>query len=222
MFFKYFKRSYLFLILVALSAGCKKMDLAPTDRFTELNFWKSDENVNNALNNVYNRMYNSQLYFYNEALSDNAYTRLGISAGFPDAIASGNFTPSLARFLNEWDYYYTGIKAANIFLDNVDQNTTLAPALKDRMKAEVRFIRAFHYFKLMNWWGDVPLFNKDISIEEAKAMARTPRAEVLAFILSELDAAAAALPTRDQYSNADRGRITKGAAKALKARVLII
>jgi hypothetical protein len=221
MFFKYFKRSFTFLVLVALSAGCKKMDLAPTDRFTELNFWNSDENVNNALNNVYNRMYNSQLYFYNEALSDNAYTRLGISAGFPDAIASGNFTPSLARFLSEWDYYYTGIKAANIFLDNVDKNTTLEPALKDRMKAEVKFIRAFHYFKLMNWWGDVPLFNKDISIEEAKAMVRTPRAEVLEFILSELDAAATALPTRDQYSNADRGRITKGAAKALKARVLL-
>jgi starch-binding outer membrane protein, SusD/RagB family len=186
-----------------------------------LNFWNSDENVNNALNNVYNRMYNSQLYFYNEALSDNAYTRLGISAGFPDAIASGNFTPTLARFLNEWDYYYTGIKAANIFLENVDKNTTLAPAVKERMKAEVRFIRAFHNFKLMTWWGDIPLLKKDVSIDEAKNIARTPRAEVLEFILSELDAAAAALPTKDQYSNADRGRITKGAAKALKARVLL-
>jgi starch-binding outer membrane protein, SusD/RagB family len=221
MFFKYFKRFFLFLILVAFSAGCKKMDLAPTDRFTELNFWKSDENVNNALNNVYNRMYNSQLYFYNEALSDNAYTKLGIGAGFPDAITSGNFTTSLSRFLDEWSFYYTGIKAANIFLENVDQNTTLAPALKDRMKAEVRFIRAFHNFKLMTWWGDIPLLKKDVSIDEAKAVTRTPRAEVLEYILSELDAAAAALPTRNQYNNTDRGRITKGAAKALKARVLL-
>jgi hypothetical protein len=212
--------SFVFL-LTASMAGCKKMDLTPTDRFTELNFWESSENVNNALNNVYSRMYTSQLYFYNEALSDNAYTRSGISSGFPDAIASGNFSPTLARFLSEWDYYYTGIKAVNIFLENIDKNITLEASLKERMKGEVRFVRAFHYFKLMNWWGDVPLLKNDITPDEAKTVGRTPRAEVLQFILEELDAAAAILPTNTQYTAADRGRITKGAAKALKARVLL-
>ncbi|RYY30475.1 MAG: RagB/SusD family nutrient uptake outer membrane protein [Chitinophagaceae bacterium] len=221
MLFKFLKTSGFVLLLAIFVAGCKKMDLTPIDRFTELNFWQSDANVSNALNNVYNRIYTSGYFFYNEALSDNAYTRLGISAGFPDAIASGNFTPTLARFLSEWDYYYTGIKAANIFLDNVDQNTTMDPALKERMKAEVRFVRAFHHFKLMNWWGDIPLLTRDITPDEAKSIARTPRAEVLAFLLSELDAVAAVLPTRNQYSEADRGRITKGAAKALKARILL-
>ena len=208
------------LWLASAVVGCKKLDLTPIDRFTELNFWQSEENVNNALNNVYNRMYTSQYVFYNEALSDNAYTRLGIGAGFPDVITSGNFTPTLARFLDEWSYYYTGIKAANIFLDNIDQNTTMEAGLKERRKAEVRFIRAFHYFRLMNWWGDVPLITTDLTPDEAKTIARTPKAEVLAFIEAELDAVAAVLPTRDQYPAADRGRITKGAAKALKARVL--
>lgn len=218
---KYIVRASFVLLLAGAAGGCKKMDLTPIDRFTELNFWKSNENVNNALNNVYNRMYTSQYFFYNEGLSDNAYTRLGISAGFPDAIASGSFTPTLARFLDEWDYYYTGIKAANIFLENVDQNTMLESGLKERMKAEVRFVRAFHYFKLLNWWGDVPLLKKDITPDEAKTVARTPKAEVLQFILEELDAAATVLPTKDQYPQTDRGRITKGAAKALKARVLL-
>jgi hypothetical protein len=218
-----FKYSFInFALLLALTmAGCKKMDLAPTDRYTELNFWQSDANVNNALNNVYNRMYTSQYFFYNEALSDNAVTRSGISAGFPDAISSGNFTPTLARFLNEWDFYYTSIKAANIFMDNVDKNTTLEASLKDRMKGEVRFVRAFLYSRLINWWGDVPLFKKDITPDEAKAATRAPRAEVLQFILEELDGAASVLPTNTQYAAADRGRITKGAAKALKARVLL-
>jgi hypothetical protein len=217
----FFKSILFFSVLVSLLTSCKKMDLAPTDRFTELNFWESGENVNNALNNVYNRMYNSQYFFYNEALSDNAYTRLGISAGFPDAIASGSFTPTLARFLDEWSYYYAGIKAANIFLDNVDKNKTIDPTLKERMKAEVRFIRAFHYFKLTNWWGDAPLLKSDISPDDAKVVGRTPKADVLKFITDELDAVAAVLPTNTQYSANDRGRITKGAAKALKARVLL-
>lgn len=221
MFRKFSPSVFFFLLLAVVIAGCKKMDLTPTDRFTELNFWESGENVNNALNNVYSRMYNSQLFFYNEALSDNAYTRLGISAGFPDAISSGSFTPTLARFLSEWDYYYTGIKAANIFLDNVDKNATLEAGVKERMKAEVRFIRAFHYFKLTNWWGDVPLLKKDVTPDEAKTVSRTPKAEVVKFITDELDAVAGVLPTNVQYNANDRGRITRGAAKALKARVLL-
>ncbi|HEY4207448.1 MAG TPA: RagB/SusD family nutrient uptake outer membrane protein [Puia sp.] len=210
-----------FLVLICALAGCKKLDLAPSDRYTELTFWQVDDNVNNALDNIYNSIFNSNAYFYNEALSDNAYTRLGISAGNVDAISSGSFTVDLNRFSSDWGAYYAGIKSCNIFLGNVDKNTTLAADVRSRMKAEAQFIRAWHYFNLMKWWGDVPLLKEDISADQAKTMARTPRAEVLQFILDELDAAAAALPTRDQYAAADRGRVTKGAALALKARVLL-
>lgn len=213
-------RLIIFISLVTL-ASCKKLDLAPVDRYTELTFWQSSQNVNNALNNIYMSIYSSQPVFYNEALSDNAFTKLGINAGQPDAIASGNFTSSLPRFQNEWAGYYAGIKSCNLFLGNVDQNTTLSDALKNRMKAEVRFIRAFHHFNLMKWWGDVPLLRQDITPDEAKTIARTSKAEVLTFILEELDAVAAVLPTNTAYSDADNGRITKGAALALKARALL-
>ncbi|RYY54660.1 MAG: RagB/SusD family nutrient uptake outer membrane protein [Chitinophagaceae bacterium] len=218
---KFLKTIPVLALALTATVGCKKLDLAPTDRYTELNFWKSADNVNNALNNVYARIYSSGPFFYNEALSDNAYTRLGISAGFPDQIASGNFTPTLARFIGDWGFYYTGIKAANLFLANVDQENGIEAGRKERMKAETRFVRAFHYFLLMNWWGDVPLLTNDITPEEAKTVTRTPRAEVLTFILAELDAAAAGLPTNTQYAAVDRGRITRGAALALKARVLL-
>ena len=203
-----------------LCYGCKKLDLAPTDRFTELTFWQSSENVNNALNNIYSGIYPSSHVFYNEAMSDNAFTKLGVNTG-ADAIVSGNFTASLPRFQNDWAFYYTGIKSCNIFLENVDQNTTLLPAMKERMKGEAKFVRAWHHFNLMKWWGDVPLLTKDISPDEAKAVARSPRADVLAFILTELDAAASVLPANTQYAAADNGRITKGAALALKSRVLL-
>ncbi len=210
----------LFAFLIAL-ASCKKLDLAPSDRFTELNFWESTENVNNALNNVYTGMYSSQPFFYNEALSDNAFTKLGINSGQPDAIASGSFTTSLPRFQNDWAYYYGGIKSCNIFLENVDKNLTLSETVKNRMKGEVRFIRAFHHFNLRKWWGDVPLLKNDITPDEAKTIARSAKADVLKFIEEELDAAAAALPAKEQYADGDNGRITKGAALALKARVLL-
>lgn len=217
----YIKSITVLLFAALLQTGCTKMDYAPTNRFTDLTFWQSDENVNNALNTIYGSMYSSQPFFYNEALSDNAFTRLGINSGLPDAIASGSFTSTLPRFLNDWRNYYEGIKSCNIFLENIDKNTTMAEDLKNRMKMEVRFVRAMHHFRLMNWWGDVPLLTKDITAEEAKTIGRTPRADVLNFVLSELDAAVAALPVKEQYGERDRGRITKGAALALKARVLL-
>ncbi len=200
-----------------LATGCKKLDLAPTDRFTELTFWQKDDNVNNALNNIYAGMYNSNSVFYNEGLSDNAY---GKQNGTSD-IASGNFTISLPKFLSDWGGYYASIKSCNIFLENADKNTTLPAAVISRMKAEARFVRAWAHFNLMKWWGDVPLVSKDLTGDEAKTIARSPRTEVLAFVLAELDAAATALPAKEQYAAADNGRITKAAAIALKARVLL-
>ncbi len=211
----------LFLALATAFASCKKLDLAPVDRYTELNFWQSSENVNNALNNIYMSIYSSQPVFYNESLSDNAFTRLGINAGQPDAIASGNFTSSLPRFQNEWGGYYAGIKSCNIFLKNIDQNQTLTDALKSRMKAEVMFIRAWHHFNLTKWWGDIPLLKEDITPDQAKTIGRSPKAEVITFILEQLDAAVAGLPNKEGYSDNDNGRITKGAALGLKARVLL-
>jgi starch-binding outer membrane protein, SusD/RagB family len=208
------------LLAGSILAGCKKLDLAPSDRFTELTFWQSAENVNNALNNIYRSIYSSQAFFYNDALSDNAFSKLAGSTNV-DAIASGNFTPSLPRFQSDWGFYYGGIKSCNVFLENVDKNTVLTDAVKDRMKAETRFIRAWHHFNLMKWWGDVPLLGKDITPDEAKIIERSAKADVLKFILDELDAVTAVLPAKAQYEDADNGRITKGAALGLKARVLL-
>src|SRR5690606_21361345 len=75
--------------------------------------------------------------------------------------------------------------------------------------------------QLMTWFGDIPLLANDITIEEAQTIARTPREEVLAFILSELDHAAEVLPSRNEISEAERGKITSGAAIAVNARVYL-
>ena len=204
-------------VLLLVSVSCKKLDLAPTDRFTELTFWQSNDNVNNALNNIYGSIYNSASVFYNEGISDNAFTKLSVNT----SLASGTFTTSLPKFQGDWAFYYGGIKSCNIFLENIDKNTTLSATVKDRMKGEARFVRAWHHFNLMKWWGDVPLLSKDVSGDDAKTVARSPKATVLAFILTELDAAAGVLPSKEAYAAADNGRITKGAALALKARVLL-
>lgn len=214
---KFLKKIYIIAIAALLITGCKKLDLEPTDTFSELTFWTVDENVNNALNNNYSLMYNSELYFYNDALSDNEYS----NSGDYGVISAGFYTPSLGKFKNDWGYYYGAIKSCNLFLEGVDQNKTLPAAVITRMKAEVRFIRAFAHFNLTKWYGDVPLVDRNISPEEAQQLPRTPKAEVINFIVNELEAVAAILPSKEGYDAGDNGRITNAAALALEARVLL-
>ncbi len=224
MLLKLFNKINLIILFSVAVVSCKKLDLSPTDRYTENNFWQVNGNVSNALNTVYSRINTSQRYFYNEALSDNAFAQLEANVGTPTAISGGSnasFSADLLRVLQDWTFYYQGIYSANLFLENADKNTTLGTALIERMKAEARFIRAYQYFRLINWFGDVPLVTKVMTPEEANVISRTPKAEVLKFILDELDAAAIALPKKEDYGGNDKGRVTKGAAKALKARVLL-
>ncbi|WP_233268895.1 RagB/SusD family nutrient uptake outer membrane protein [Mucilaginibacter lacusdianchii] len=214
------KNKSVLLMLLILVAACKKLDLAPVDRFTDLNYWTTADKAKTVLNTAYSQMFNSNWFFLNEALSDNAYNSRGDAEGVA-SIAAGIYDQSLGRFNSEWDNHYSCIKTCNVFLQNVDKVTNMDANLRERMKAEARFIRAYQYFQLYTWFGDVPLFDKDITIDEAKTISRTSRAQVVDFVLKELDAAAAALPLNTAYDQADRGRVTKGAAIALKARALL-
>jgi len=206
--------------LAITSTACKDLDLTPVDRFTEATYWTTAEKANSVLNTAYSQMFRNDYFFNNEGMSDNAYNGRGDASGVA-SLAAGTYDASLGRIREEWSFHYTGIKTCHIFLENVDRVSNMDPALVDRMKAEVRFIRAFHYFQLMTWFGDVPLFESDLTIEEAQSIARTPREEVLNFVLKELDEVASILPINTAYATPDKGRATKGAAIALKARALL-
>lgn len=210
---KYFAITSLILV-----SSCRKLDIGPTDAYSTLNFWTADANVYNALNNNYSLMYNSGLYFGAEGLSDNAYSQNNNDL---IQIASGNANALTPKFAGDWAYYYSTIKSCNQFLANIDQNTTLGATTLNRLKAEVRFIRAFEHFNLTKWYGDVPLVTNDITQEEAKTITKTPKAQVVDFVVNELKAIISALPSKDQLPAAENGRITKGAALALEARVLL-
>ncbi|RYE22255.1 MAG: RagB/SusD family nutrient uptake outer membrane protein [Sphingobacteriales bacterium] len=208
------------IILVSTLSACKKLDLAPTNVFTDATFWTTQAKANSVLSTAYGQLLNASVFFYNEGLSDNAYNGRGDTEGAA-SLAAGTYDASLGRLNSEWDDRYKGIKTCNIFLENVDRVTAMDANIKARMKSEARVLRAWNYFYLTTWFGDVPLFTKDPTIDEAKTVSRTPKAQVVAFILQELEESAAALPVNTAYPEGDRGRITKGTAIALRARVLL-
>jgi hypothetical protein len=210
------RQTYLFLICLITGLSCQKLNQAPTDRYTDANYWTSPANANALLNTAYMQMFRSDYFFYNEGLSDNAYVGRG-DQNNAFTISSGSYNPSLGRFDDEWDTHYSGIKSCNVLLDNVDLVPDYPADQKAQLVAQTRFIRAFQYWQLMTWFGDVPLFDHDITLQQSQTIARTPRAQVLTFVLNELNAVQAVLPS--SYDAADQGRITSGAAMALKARV---
>jgi hypothetical protein len=206
-------------VALFLFTSCNELDLTPTDKFTEENYWTSPEKANMVLNMAYSQLTSSDYFFSTEALSDNIYEGRGSSS--EKAISSGQADASNGRFASEWKDCYAGIKTCHTFLENVDRVPGMDETLKTRMKAEARFIRAYLFFRLTTWYGDVPLFDKDVTLSDSKTLVRKPQAEVLAFVRSELDAVAEILPAKEKYADTDKGRITSGAAIALKARTYL-
>lgn len=208
------KKVLIFFLLAITFASCNKdfLDRSPLDQMSSSTFWTSEKEVTAALNGLYNGWEIGDNILYMDCASDNAYNP------FPwegyQVLGNGLLTaadPGASR----WNF--STVRKCNYFIANVDKAPVSAD-MKKVTKGQARFIRAYQYFIMEQVYGDVPLFTKELTIEEANKVTRTPKADVVKFVLDELAAISSDLPA--SYDNAaDQGRITKGAALALKARI---
>src|SRR5690606_18258024 len=131
-------------------------------------------------------------------------------------IARGNIEPTSGSLVSGiYSSCYQGISACNFFLDNIEK----APVTESKMKqyiGEVHFLRALFYFTLADAYGGVPLYTRQVTIQEAKVKQST-KEEVIQQVISDLDVAIQNLPNT-LYKN---GHAVKGSALALKAKVLL-
>ena len=193
--------------------SCNKLEQPPTNQYTDANFW-TPERAEYLVNMAYSQMYSADMMWRDESMSDNlCYTRGGDLLD----IRKGSALPTLGRFADEWRDLYGGIKTCHVFLDNVE-GQNIEESVKEGLKAQVRFIRAYIYLRLTSFYGDVPFFTSDISLDESNTISRTPRAEVISFIHKEMQEIIPILPTKEQ---ATPGRITKAAAAMLDARAYL-
>jgi len=149
-----------------------------------------------------------------DALTDIAHTNQNFDT--QAYIELGTYDATSSKIYTEWSNAYKGIRAASYFLENVDKVTPANATLINQLKGEAKVLRAYQYIKLAGFFGAVPLVTTSISIEEGRALIRTPVAEIWDFIDKELNEAAALLPV--SYAAADKGRVTQGAALGLAAR----
>lgn len=118
-----------------------------------------------------------------------------------------------------WNACFTAIYNANNTEANISK-INMDEQLKNRLLAEVRFVRAYFYFYLINIFGDVPLINKPLTPDEYH-LPRSSKATIWYQIEQDLSYAKDHLPLKSQYSKADMGRITKGAAQAMLANAYL-
>lgn len=150
----------------------------------------------------------------------------------PYNIARGTQS-SADPYMNYWDGYdgrplWQGIRNCNIFLENVDKVIDLQPYEKERWIAEVKFLKAYFHWYLFRMYGPIPIVDKNLpttATPEEVRIFRQPVDSVVNYIANLLDEAAAGentgLPLSITSSTIELGRVTKVAALAIKARVLV-
>jgi hypothetical protein len=124
-------------------------------------------------------------------------------------------------FRNKWRDFFRFINEINQFLDKVDDSEAMAsdPDRVTSLKAEMLFLRANIYSKLIKMFGGVPIFTTAFGLESDFDVARNSYEECVDFIVADLDAAAAILP--ESRPAGEFGRATKLSALAVKSRTLL-
>ena len=209
-------------MLLAFSFGCNKdlLDKQPLDAVSDATFWKTENDAKLALIGCYNTGAGWQ---DGDFWTPRSLVYLDLMAGdgsekelIPDHVTDGTLTSSYWVIGGYWSNAYKKIATCNNFLDHA-ANITMDDTKKAIMIAEVRTLRAYEYFNIALYFGDVPLVKKVLTLAEANSVSRAPKAEVWSFVETELEESAAVLPVT--RPDAENGRITAGAALGILGRV---
>jgi hypothetical protein len=123
-----------------------------------------------------------------------------------------------------WNDMYEGIRHCNLFLPYWENQREILPITDgtyNRTFGELIFLRAFYHYELFKRYGGIPILTKVLNPGDEMQLPRETYANTVKFIVDECDRAAALLPKNYSTYTSHYGRATKGAALALKSRVLL-
>jgi len=209
-----------FSMVLILSCNKDYLNRFPESDPNSATYYTTADQLTLAINAAYNNLsYQQDGFPYQmqlEGTSDLVWQRPTTDA---QTIGLGQHTSNTTMIRTIWTQSYIGIGRCNALLENMIKAKSVTTAAQySRIEGEAKFLRAYYYGTLISLYGDVPLVVKSIPAEESY-LARTPKAEVLNAIFSDLDSAAAKLPL--SYTGTDIGRATKTSALAFKSRIAL-
>ena len=211
------------LVFAGLSSCEDFLDKAPLDKISDASVWQDVALMNAYVVQTYSEVrspYSDNMYY--SVTSDESFARERTGAF---TVQQGNMSPSDLGYMSyAWANYYKNVTRGNIFLSNVEGKDLSGFSAADQAKisiliGEMKFHRAYAYFRLGSLFGGVPLVTEPFSLDDDFKLPRDSYDDVMNFVVAELTEAANLLPL--SRSSSDRGRLTKGAALGIKARALL-
>jgi hypothetical protein len=214
------------LFISLLFTSCSKvLDKKPEAVFSPSNFYKTSADAVAAVSAVYSpllsgNLYNQVMWVFQDQSTDDAEWGNGRNTAnqAKNDLDKYTFTPSTVYFYALWTTCYQAINRANTAITNIP-NISMDATLKGRLIGEATFMRAFYYYTLVRLFGKVPLITKATTDLSNLNVSRSSVDSVYKQIIADFSAAESVLPL--SYSGADKGRATKGAAKAYLASVYL-
>lgn len=223
------KKVYYIFVYALLLTSCDFLDIVPKEVVMEEDVWTNIKNAEKALARIYNAMPNDIMSDDIWGASDEAWHHWENNNQTSWKYNTGSWGPTDNPFGN-WGGRYQDIRKANLFIENIES----VPLPGDQQeyyqervpifKAEARFLRAYFYFDLLKKFGAVPLITssvKDMNNTSATQIGRNSVDEIVNFIVNECDDVKHILKVDYTDEPTQTGRVTKGAALALKCRTLL-
>lgn len=223
---KFFIRSTAFLAIVISSVGCNDfLDLSPISEETSDVAYETAGQIEAALTGAY-ESFQAEYYVWDNVLfqdvrSDNHYA----GGDNPEIFQIDwlTITPTNSRLFTNWSNIYNAIAKANVVIEKTPQvvDPNLSEVRRNQIIGEAYFLRAYHYYALVNCWGGVPLvlnFTSSADPEDTQ-LPRSSAEGVFEQILMDLQFAIERLPdTYGSDASVNKARATSGSANALAAK----
>ena len=217
------KIKYVFVLIISVVfTSCNDiLNIEPKDRMTGI--WTNEALVESYVNGMYNSLQHGYCEALWASLTDemhDVHNNGGAWTVQRGELTSDNISTlgtTTTPYFNKWGYAYARIRDINEFFDQIE-SSDFEDETKDRLKGEMKFIRAYLYAELLWRYGDVPLITQVFALDDDyTAVTRDSYDKVVDFIVNELDEASVLL----SKSEIKKGRATPDATLALKSRVLL-
>lgn len=211
------KAAVCFSLLVMAACNKDFLETKPLDQFSESDIWGDPVLAEAFINRIYGNI--PWGWDFNAGNVDESRSRQEASFDIGNCLV----TPDNSNWGN-WNGVYSDIRRCNTFLEKAEsiafeEGLVDGKTQKDRMIGEVTFLRAWDYHNLISYYGAVPLITQVYGLNDEFTIPRNTYEECVQFIVEECDKAASLLP--DVQTGNNNGRATKGAALALKSKVLL-
>ncbi|WP_373227542.1 RagB/SusD family nutrient uptake outer membrane protein [Parabacteroides merdae] len=209
-------KKYLYVVacLLCLVSCDSFLTTPPLDQISEEQWWSDKNQAEMMVKGAYQHIYNTEGVALWDCLSDNAIHR----EGKYKQIGNGTHTTQSEIVKNQWNY--SDIAKLNYILEGLEKaKDNISEAEYLRYTSEVRFIRAFVYHRMLFLFGDIPLIKKTLTVSESRETSRQPRAEVLSFVLDELENYV--LPNINAVEVNETGRVNEQVVNAFLSRVYL-